>query len=103
MQWLRAEGKTSEPQVAQQASALRMLSGYSEVWDGLDWAGEDGVTVNSLGDFLQGLRDPDKRAQVCKCLQDQVLSHTAADAVAAKQSWKEYSELAFSNGASLAH
>eukprot|EP00959_Pyramimonas_sp_CCMP1952_P047422 989718-Pyramimonas_sp.AAC.1 len=31
------------------------------------------------------------------------MSHTAADAADAKLAWKEYSELAFSNGASLAH
>eukprot|EP00959_Pyramimonas_sp_CCMP1952_P124714 2607788-Pyramimonas_sp.AAC.1 len=63
MQWLRAEGKDSEPQLAQQASAVRMLSEYGGVWDGLEWEGEDGVTVNSLGDFMSGLRDPVKRAQ----------------------------------------
>eukprot|EP00959_Pyramimonas_sp_CCMP1952_P190264 3979945-Pyramimonas_sp.AAC.1 len=74
-----------------------MLSEYGGIWDDLGWEGEDGVTVNSLGDFMPGLRDPVKRAQVRKCLQDQVLTHTAADAAAAQQSWKDYSELAFAS------
>eukprot|EP00959_Pyramimonas_sp_CCMP1952_P322226 6742443-Pyramimonas_sp.AAC.1 len=62
MQLLRAEGKDSEPQLAQRASAVRMLTEYSGAWGGLEWEGGDGVTVNSLGVFWSGLRDPVKRA-----------------------------------------